>query len=103
MGVPSAGAPSAAADAAGADSAAEVRLRRLRWRARRGLLENDLVLNRFFDRHAAALAPGAAGALARLLDLPDGELLDLVLARQEPQGELDCAPVREVLELLRAV
>ena len=25
--------------------------RRLRWRARRGLLENDIVLTRFLDRH----------------------------------------------------
>ena len=32
--------------------------RRLRWRARRGLLENDIVLTRFLDRHEAAL--GAA-------------------------------------------
>lgn len=77
-------------------------LRRLRWRARRGILENDLLLGRFFDRYAATLSPNALGALASLLDLPDGQLLDLALGRTEPQGALDCAPMREVLTLLRS-
>jgi antitoxin CptB len=84
------------------DGAAAVALRRLRWHARRGLLENDLMLARFFERHGAGLDGAAAGALARLLDLPDGELLDLALGRAEPQGELDEAPVRTVLGMLRA-
>lgn len=83
------------------DSDASAQLRRLRWRARRGLLENDLVLTRFLDRHGEQLAPCTLVALAELLDLPDGELLDLVLRRQEAQGALDSAPVRELLEMLR--
>ena len=28
-------------------------LSKLRWRCRRGLLENDLLIERFFDRHAS--------------------------------------------------
>jgi antitoxin CptB len=92
-----------AGDAADADSAANALLRRLRWRARRGLLENDLVLNRFFDRHGAQLTPAMLEVLAELLELPDGELLDLVLDRQQVHGALDRAPVRELLALLRAV
>jgi len=84
------------------DAPASVALRRLRWRARRGLLENDLLLGRFFDRHSATLGTSRLGALARLLDLPDGQLLDLALGRAEPQGALDCAPVRELLTLLRS-
>ena len=84
------------------DAPASIALRRLRWRARRGLLENDLLLGRFFDRHAAALSTSALSALARLLDLPDGQLLDLALGRAEPQGALDCAPIRELLTLLRS-
>jgi antitoxin CptB len=51
--------------------------RRLRWRSRRGLLENDLVMGRFFDRHEADLA-----ALDILLDLPDNDLLDLIFERR---------------------
>jgi antitoxin CptB len=85
-----------------ADDESAAQLRRLRWRARRGLLENDLVLQRFLDRHAAALAAPAVDALAQLLELPDGELLDLVLDRCQAQGALDRAPVHEVLALLRA-
>jgi antitoxin CptB len=77
-------------------------LRRLRWRARRGLLENDLVLERFFARHGAALTPEEFDTLARFLELPDGELLDLVLDRAEPQGALDTAANREMLARLRA-
>jgi antitoxin CptB len=65
------------------DEAHNQRLRRLRWRCRRGLLENDLVLERFLDRHAAALGADELAALDRLLDLPDPELWDLVSGRVE--------------------
>jgi len=83
-----------------ADAAA---LRRLRWRARRGLLENDIVLGRYFERHGAALSPSACAALAQLLELPDGALLDLVLGRAALPAALDGAPVRALLDQLRAV
>jgi len=33
--------------------------------------------------------------------LGDNDLLDLLLARSEPQADLDCAEVHEVLALLR--
>jgi antitoxin CptB len=95
-------APAASGSAVDPDGAGAVALRRLRWHARRGLLENDLMLARFFDRHAAQLDAGSVAALARLLDLPDGELLDLALGRAELHGALDAAPVRAVLALLRA-
>jgi len=52
-----------------ADRADAEALRRLRWRARRGLLENDLLIGRFLDQHGDALKPADADALARLLDL----------------------------------
>lgn len=76
-------------------------LSKLKWRCRRGLLENDLLIERFFDQHQAALTVGQAEALHRLMDLPDNDLLDLLLRRTEPQGELDNAGVREILGLLR--
>jgi antitoxin CptB len=61
----------------------EVELRRLRWRCRRGLLENDLVLARFLDRYAPRLDAGGLAALNELLALPDPELWALVSGRQE--------------------
>jgi antitoxin CptB len=76
--------------------------RRLRWRARRGLLENDLLITRFLDRRQDELGSADVLALEALLDLPDNELLDLMLARKEPAGELDDAAVRAVLHALRA-
>jgi len=77
-------------------------LRRLRWRARRGLLENDILLARFLDRHGAALERPHAEALARLLELGDPELLELLLERRQPDAELDAPSVRQVLAELRA-
>jgi antitoxin CptB len=56
--------------------------RRLRWRARRGLLENDLVLIRFFEKHEESLTNDDIVGLDRLLDLPDNDLLDLIFERK---------------------
>ena len=50
---------------------------RLKWQCRRGLLELDLLLERFLEKH-----PGEAG-LASLLDLPDNDLLDIAMGRSE--------------------
>ena len=74
---------------------------RLRWRSRRGLLENDLVLTRFLDAHEETLTDEDVDALTRLLDLADNPLMDLLLARTEPEGELDVPHVRALLERLR--
>lgn len=48
---------------------------RVRWRCRRGLLELDLLLQRFLEREYGALSGREHAALARLLELPDPELL----------------------------
>ena len=41
-------------------------LSKLRWRCRRGMLENDLFLERFFQRHEHRLTARHADALARI-------------------------------------
>ena len=74
---------------------------RLRWRARRGLLENDLILTRFLDAHEADLSDDDVDALTRLLDLADNPLMDLLLGRAEPEGEIDLPQVRTLLARLR--
>ncbi|MDI4631645.1 succinate dehydrogenase assembly factor 2 [Pelomonas sp. V22] len=78
-------------------------LSKLRWRCRRGLLENDLFIERFFNRHAATLTEFQAEGLRVLMDLSDNDLMDLLLRRKEPEGELVRADVQEVLGLLRTV
>jgi antitoxin CptB len=74
---------------------------RLRWRARRGLLENDLILTRFLNAHEEGLTDTEVDALTRLLDLADNPLLDLILARTQPQGEVDLPHVHALLARLR--
>ena len=74
---------------------------RLRWRARRGLLENDLILTRFLDAHETSLSDDDVDALTRLLDLSDNQLMDLILARSELDGELDLPQVHALLARLR--
>ena len=56
-------------------------LSKLRWRSRRGLLENDLFIERFFNRHADALQVGQARGMYALMALADNDLLDLLLNR----------------------
>jgi antitoxin CptB len=75
---------------------------RLRWRARRGLLENDLFFERFFGKYEHDLSDADVGALTRLFELSDNDLMDLLLARKEPEGELADPDVLRVLTLLRA-
>ena len=74
---------------------------RLRWRSRRGLLENDLILTRFLDAHEESLTDDEVDALSRLLDLADNPLMDLILARAEPEGDVDLPHVRALLARLR--
>ena len=76
-------------------------LRRLRWRCRRGLLENDLFIDRFFEHHGAGLTNALVQGLLQLMDLSDNDLLELLLARKEPEGELDNAEVRRVLSMMK--
>jgi antitoxin CptB len=80
----------------------ERRLSKLRWRCRRGLLENDLFIERFFNRYAGSLTEAQAQGLTTLMDLSDNDLLDLLLVRTEPMGELLRDDVVQVLRLMRA-
>jgi antitoxin CptB len=76
-------------------------LSRLKWRCRRGLLENDLFIERFFKTHEETLTQRQAAGIEALMDLPDNDLLDLLLARRQPAGETDRPEVHEVLALMR--
>ena len=75
-----------------------VRLSRLRWRSRRGMLENDIVLTRFLDARGAAFTEDDLAQFDRLLDLPDNDLWDLIAGRAEP----DDAALAPLVAELRA-
>jgi antitoxin CptB len=76
-------------------------LSKLKWRCRRGLLENDLFIERFFARHESGITLRLARAMNALMDLADNDLLDLLLRRKEPQDALATDEVQELLALLR--
>jgi antitoxin CptB len=74
-----------------------IRLNRLRWRCRRGMLENDLLLERFLEARGEALTEPEVESLDRLLDLGDSELWDLLSGRAESQD----AALRPLISALR--
>jgi antitoxin CptB len=79
-------------------------LSKLRWRCRRGLLENDIFIERFFNRFADTLTLRHAVALEMLMDLSDNDLLDVNMARRtlaEVNPDLVRDDVSEVLSMLR--
>ena len=76
-------------------------LSRLKWRCRRGMLENDLFVEGFFQRHEARLTIRQARGMHVLMDLADNELLDLLLRRTELPPGLNRPEVSEVLSLMR--
>ena len=76
----------------------EGELRRLRWRSRRGLLELDLVLDRFWAGAGARMTREEAAALEHLLRLADNDLLDLVMGKVEAPD----ARLADMLDKLRA-
>jgi len=76
-------------------------LSKLHWRSRRGLLENDLFIQKFFERHESRLTVGHARGMYELMDLSDNDLLDLMLERKHlPEKPLTEEAV-EVLRMLR--
>lgn len=75
---------------------------RLRWRARRGLLENDLIISRFLDVHETTLTDEEVDAFSRLMELADNELMELLMSRKEADGEVDLPHVHALLVRLRA-
>jgi antitoxin CptB len=58
-------------------------LERVRWRCRRGMLELDIVLDRFIERHYAGLDEAQRAAFDVLLDMPDAVLWDMIAGRRK--------------------
>ena len=56
---------------------------RLKWKCRRGLLELDLVLERFLRHQAGKLDEESLGLLNELLEFQDNDLWDIVNGRSE--------------------
>ena len=74
-----------------------MRFERLRWRSRRGLLELDIILERFWKSAGEEMSDAEAAALEKLLLLPDNDLLDLVMGRAQAPEDL-----RDMVHKLRS-
>ncbi|MBY0499735.1 MAG: succinate dehydrogenase assembly factor 2 [Nitrosomonas sp.] len=70
---------------------------RARWRCRRGMLELDIVLQRFMDQNYRQLDETGLLQFERLLALPDNDLWDLISGKQVNYD----TQWRAVLELLQ--
>ena len=70
---------------------------RLRWSCRRGLLELDLVLQRFLREEYPLLGDEQKQTFSRLLGLPDNDLLDLAMGRAVTTDEA----FGEIVQLMR--
>ena len=91
-------------DTSGDELISERALSKLRWRCRRGLLENDIFIERFFRRFDSVLTVKQAQALSDLMELSDNDLLDLNLARKtlaQVELDVDRSDTQEVLNMLR--
>jgi antitoxin CptB len=78
-----------------------IEFNRLRWNCRRGLLENDLVLEKFLEQHAPSLEGDRLAAFKTLLELDDNSLWALLSGREEWTSDSGPA-LTEILALLRA-
>jgi antitoxin CptB len=72
----------------------------LAWRCRRGLLELDLLLGGFWAAHRATLRSHETVAFARLLALPDMEIVDRLQGRS-PASDPDLEALIQRLKHFR--
>ena len=69
---------------------------RLRWRCRRGMLELDLLFQRFIAREFDRLSDRDIDVLNQVLELPDNDLLEYCYGRRVPDD-------LEVQDLVRRI
>ena len=72
---------------------------RIRWHCRRGMLELDLVLKAFVERHLDGLDETELEVFQAVLAYPDPTLLAVVMGHAEPED----AAERDIVAMLRAV
>ncbi|HJD44826.1 MAG TPA: succinate dehydrogenase assembly factor 2 [Candidatus Paenalcaligenes intestinipullorum] len=74
---------------------------RLRWRARRGLLENDLIITRFLDMHETQLTDQDVTALTHLFEMDDTELLGVLLGTEPLTGQYATTDIQRLVALMQ--
>ena len=71
-------------------------LSRIRWQCRRGMLELDYLLIRFFEQRYLQLPTDQQALFVALLDCQDVELYHWLIQRQPPQ-DLRLAPIIQLI------
>lgn len=77
----------------------EAELRRLRWRARRGMRELDVLFDRYLDREWEADSEAGREVFLRLLDCEDDKLWRWFMGYEEAPDATLQAFVRRIREL----
>ena len=72
---------------------------RIRWHCRRGMLELDLVLKAFVERHLDGLDATELEVFQAVLAYPDPTLLAVVMGHEEPEDAVE----RDIVAKLRAI
>ena len=72
-------------------------LDRMHWRCRRGMLELDIVLQGFVDKHYMQLDEIELKHFDTLLSLPDNDLWDMITSKKKVED----IKLQQVLQLLQ--
>ena len=68
----------------------------LKWRCRRGMLELDILLNSYLDKHYSTMSQQQGDVFSEVLDYPDQVLFDLLLGNMQSS---DAAVNRLITEI----
>ena len=72
-------------------------LDRIRWRCRRGMLELDIVLQGFVDKHYMQLNKTELQHFDKLLSLSDNDLWDTITSKRKVE-DIELQPVLQLLQ-----
>ena len=75
------------------------RVRKLRWRSRRGMKELDILLERFLDSQSQALEEGRWPALEQILEWEDDVLWDCIQKPARAPGGVQRSLLVEIRKL----
>ncbi|CCG19232.1 conserved hypothetical protein [Taylorella asinigenitalis 14/45] len=74
----------------------------LRWRSRRGLLENDLIISKFLDQYESSLTQDDARNLMTLFELDDNTLLQVLLGTEVLESPYDSPEIQRLVKLMQS-
>ena len=74
----------------------------LKWRCRRGMLELDILLNSYLDRHYSAMSAEQNAVFGEVLDYPDQVLFDLLLGNMQSSDTRVSALITDIQRLDRS-